>query len=125
MIPNVYGAQAGLKLLGAIGVETIEREVASLTARLIAWADDAGVEVITPSESTRRGPLVVLRSVDAVTLVARLAARGVIASSRDEGIRISFHGYNTQEDLDSVIASLEAESAMLRRSRFSQTLGSK
>ena len=75
------------------------------------------------SESTRRGPLVVLRSVDAVTLVARLAARGVIASSRDEGIRISFHGYNTQEDLDSVIASLEAESAMLKRSRFSQTLG--
>lgn len=125
MIPNVYGAQAGLKLLGAIGVETIEREVASLTARLIAWADDAGVEVITPSESTRRGPLVVLRSVDAVTLVARLASRGVIASSRDEGIRISFHGYNTQEDLDSVIAALEAESAMLKRSRFSQTLGGK
>lgn len=123
MIPNVYGAQAGLKLLDAVGVETVECEVTSLTARLIAWADDAGVEVITPSEPTRRGPLVVLRSVDAATLVSRLAARGVIASSRDDGIRISFHGYNSQEDLDSVIASLEAESAMLKRSRVGQTLG--
>ena len=117
MIPNVYGAQAGLELLQAVGLDTVERTVAPLTAGLIAWATDAGVKVATPSDPARRGPLVVLRALDAPALVARLAARGVVVSCRDDGLRISFHGYNTTEDLDAVIAALEAESAMLRRKR--------
>ena len=120
MIPNVYGAQAGIELLDAVGLKTIERTVAELTAGLIAWASNAGVTVATPTDPTRRGPLVVLRSVDAPALVSRLAARGIIASCRDDGVRISFHGYNTQEDLDSVTAALEAESRMLRRAKVNQ-----
>jgi selenocysteine lyase/cysteine desulfurase len=115
MIPNVYGAQAGLDLLRAVGLDTVEQTVADLTSGLLAWAENAGVVTPTPADGSHRGPLVVLRSTDAPALVEKLRARGVIASCRDDGLRVSFHGYNTQADLDAVIAALEAESAMLQR----------
>ncbi|MDP6608020.1 MAG: aminotransferase class V-fold PLP-dependent enzyme [Vicinamibacterales bacterium] len=120
MIPNVYGAQAGLDLLGAVGLDAVEQTVAELTVGLMAWAGEAGVVTATPTDPARRGALVVLRSTDAPALVTRLGARGVIASCRDDGLRISFHGYNTQSDLDAVIAALEAESAMLVKEKLGE-----
>ena len=115
MIPNVYGARAGLELLDAAGLSAVEQRIAKLTAAFVGWAADAGVTMMTPADPARRGPLVVLRAHDAADMVVRLAARGVVASCRDDGLRISFHGYNSKEDLDAVITALEAESAMLRR----------
>ena len=115
MIPNVYGARAGLALLDAVGLSAVEQRVAELTAALVGWADDAGVTVMTPADPARRGPLVVLRAHDAADMVVRLAARGIVASCRDDGLRISFHGYNNEDDLQSVTAALDAELAGLVR----------
>ncbi len=68
-----------------------------------------GLDVATPADPARRGPLVVIRVRDAAALVARLATRGIIASSRDNGLRVSFHGYNSTDDCDAVLAALDAE----------------
>ena len=43
-------------------------------------------------------------------------ARGIIASCRGNGLRVSFHAYNTDEDVDAVMSALVAESALLERS---------
>ena len=115
MIPNVYGARAGLALLDAVGLGVVEQRIAKLTAAFVGWAADAGVTVATPADPARRGPLVVVRAHDAADIVVRLAARGVVASCRDDGLRISFHGYNNEDDLQSVTAALEAELAGLVR----------
>ena len=115
MIPNVYGARAGLALLDAVGLSVVEQRIAKLTADFVGWAADAGVTVATPADPARRGPLVVVRAHDAADMVVRLAARGVVASCRDDGLRISFHGYNNEDDLQSVTAALEAELAGLVR----------
>ena len=115
MIPNVYGARAGLALLDAAGLGAVEQRIATLTAAFVGWAADVGVTVATPADPARRGPLVVVRAHDAADMVARLAARGIVASCRDDGLRISFHGYNNEDDLQSVTAALEAELAGLVR----------
>jgi selenocysteine lyase/cysteine desulfurase len=47
--------------------------------------------------------------------VARLAARGIVASSRGNGLRVSFHAYNNEADVDAVVEALQAESALLER----------
>ena len=114
-VPNAYAALAGLDLLDRIGYETAGRHIDRLVERYVSAARGAGFVVRTPIDPARRGPLVVVQSVDAPALVTRLAARGIIASCRGNGLRVSFHAYNTSADVDAVVDALTAESSLLER----------
>jgi selenocysteine lyase/cysteine desulfurase len=56
---------------------------------------------------------VVLRSRDAAALVEALSKRDIIASSRHDGLRISFHVYNSLEDVRRVLDVLEQNMELL------------
>lgn len=117
-VPNAYAALAGLDLLDRIGCETAGRHIDRLVERYVSAARGAGFVVRTPIDPARRGPLVVVQSVNspgAPALVTRLAARGIIASCRGNGLRVSFHAYNTSADVDAVVDALVAESSLLER----------
>jgi selenocysteine lyase/cysteine desulfurase len=114
-VPNAYAALGALDLLGRIGYDVVERQVDRLVERYRSAAAAGGFVVRTPGEAARRGPLVVVQSVDAPALVSRLAARGIVASSRGNGLRVSFHAYNNDADVDVVVGALEAEAALLER----------
>jgi selenocysteine lyase/cysteine desulfurase len=100
-VPNVYGALPGIRLLQEIGMENIAAHVKSLARMLRGKACDLGIEVKTPADTD--GPLVVLQSKDSTQLVQKLAAAGVVASNRHDGLRISFHVYNTIDDVTAVL----------------------
>lgn len=112
---NAYAAQAALQLLDRVGYGQIGRHVDRLVERYHTAAREAGFVVRTPSDPSRRGPLVVVQSTDGPALVAKLAARGIVGSCRGNGLRVSFHAYNTEDDVDAVVAALEAESHLLER----------
>src|SRR6185295_15018869 len=114
-VPNAYAALAALDLLERIGYDEVGKQVDHLVARYAAAANEAGFLVRTPAASDRRGPLVVVQSVDGPALVQKLAGRGIVASCRGNGLRVSFHAYNTDGDVDAVIGALVAESALLER----------
>jgi selenocysteine lyase/cysteine desulfurase len=65
----------------------------------------------TPADSA--GPLVVLKARDAAALVTTLAKEDIICSSRHDGLRISFHVYNTPEDVSLVLRSLDKHRDLL------------
>jgi selenocysteine lyase/cysteine desulfurase len=115
-VPSAYAALAGLRLLNQIGYAGVAQQVGRLAARFHAAASAAGFVVRTPASPARRGALVVVQSLDAATLVARLAERDIVASSRGNGLRISFHAYNNDADVDAVMAALEANADLLERS---------
>jgi selenocysteine lyase/cysteine desulfurase len=114
-IPVAYAAAAGLELLQSIGMTTIEGQVNRLVARLADGARARGFELKTPARPAERGPLVVVKSTDAATLAARLEGRGIIASARGDGLRVSFHAYNNDADADAVLEALEKERALVGR----------
>jgi selenocysteine lyase/cysteine desulfurase len=117
-VPNAYAALAGLDLLERIGYEAAGRQIDQLVERYASAVRDAGFVVRTPADPARRGPLVVVQSVNAPgapALVAKLGARGIIASCRGNGLRVSFHAYNTSADVDAVVDALAAESSLLER----------
>jgi selenocysteine lyase/cysteine desulfurase len=114
-VPSAYAALGALDLLDRIGYDVVGRQVDRLVERYRAAADAGGFVVRTPAEAARRGPLVVVESVDASALVSRLAARGIVASNRGNGLRVSFHAYNNDADVDMVMGALEAESVLLVR----------
>jgi selenocysteine lyase/cysteine desulfurase len=112
-VPNAYGALAGIELLQRVGLQAVEEQVASLAGRAIRRAHEARYAVLTAEDPRKRGPLVVIRSRNAQDLVARLMRRGVITSARGSGVRLSFHAYNTADDVDRAFAALAAEKPLL------------
>src|SRR5687768_9044534 len=114
-VPNAYAAAAGIDLLQTVGLTAIEEQVNRLVDRFATGARERGFDVATPDDAARRGALVVVRSTDAAEMVRRLEGRGVIASARGTGIRVSFHAYNNDEDVDGVLEALDAEQALVCR----------
>jgi selenocysteine lyase/cysteine desulfurase len=104
-IPSVYAAKGGVKLLQAVGLSRIEEQVGSITRRVMNGAKELGIKIVTPEDSV--GPLVVLKARDINMLLDRLNQRQIIASTREGNLRVSFHGYNNEEDTDKVLAALK------------------
>jgi selenocysteine lyase/cysteine desulfurase len=104
-IPNVYGAMPGFQMLEEIGMEKAAAHVEKLTQSLLRCARDLGIVAKTPATSA--GPLVVLQCRDSSSMVQALAQNDIIASSRFDGLRISFHVYNTLDDVNTVVEVLK------------------
>ena len=105
-VPSIYAGIAGLELMEEIGVAETRVHVTALNERLIAGVDDLGGVVVTPRDPARRGALVCIRSTDAPQLVAALEEDGIVTSERDGNLRVSAHAYNTEADIDTVLAGL-------------------
>ena len=114
-VPNVYAAAAGLDLLRTLAPAAIDAQIARLVDRFAGGARARGFDVTTPDDPGARGPLVVVRSSDAAALVQRLADRGIIVSARANGLRVSFHAYNNDQDVDAVLDALDAQDALVCR----------
>jgi selenocysteine lyase/cysteine desulfurase len=112
-VPNIYMARAALALLTGLGFDNIALQVERLTRAFLAGVRTLRISSKTPADSA--GPLVVLRSHDALALVSRLAAGGIAVSARRDGVRFAFHAYNTVEDVNAALASLECHLDLLVR----------
>lgn len=110
-IPNIYAAMRGVQLLQEIGLGNVSAHIAGLVHVLLAGAQKLGLRAKTPQDSV--GPLCVLQCKDAPALVQKLAASGIVCSSRHDGLRLSFHVYNTQSDVESVLEVLERNPDLL------------
>jgi len=104
-ICNIYAAMRGIELLQEIGLDNVSSQIHELVSALLNGAQQLGACAKTPTTSV--GPLVVLQCQDAARLVEKLAASGIVCSSRHDGLRLSFHVYNTLEDVRAVLQVLE------------------
>jgi selenocysteine lyase/cysteine desulfurase len=100
----VYAALAGVRLLRNLGLEKVELRIGELAREFISGALARGWKLKTPKNST--GPLVVIESRDAARVVNELAKQGIVVSSRNNGLRVSFHAYNTPGDIDVLFEAL-------------------
>src|SRR5579864_4063117 len=104
-VPNVYAALPGFQLLQEIGLENVAVHIKKLAQSLLSSAMDLGVRAKTPADSA--GPLVVLQCKDSALLVQKLTQSNIVASNRHDGLRISFHVYNTVDDVKAVAEVLK------------------
>ena len=106
-VPSVYATLPALRLIADAGLDAIEAHVRGLAGRFIEGVRRRGLALITPEEPALRGPLIMVRSTDAVRLVEALAQEGILCSTRDGALRVSLHYYNTPGDVDAVLAALD------------------
>jgi selenocysteine lyase/cysteine desulfurase len=109
-LPHAYTATAALKLLDDFRREKIAEHIKYLTRALMDGARDLKIKVKTPAESV--GPLIVLQMKDADAMVKKMAAENIVVSNRMDGLRVSFHLYNTLGDVHAVLGRLEKNRAL-------------
>lgn len=110
-VPNLYSSRRGVELLESVGMDNIAEQVGRLARTFLDGARDMGIAAKTPASSV--GPLVVLLANDADGLVKLLAEHQIVVSSRHDGLRVSFHAYNTVEDIWTVLRVLERHLSLL------------
>jgi len=112
-VPNVYAAVPGFELLEKIGMNEVEAHVGRLTQSLLSRTHELGIVAKTPRDSS--GPLVVFQSTNSALLVQKLAENDIVVSNRFDGLRISFHVYNTIDDVVAVEEVLKENLHLLVR----------
>jgi selenocysteine lyase/cysteine desulfurase len=104
-VPHAYAVTAALEVLRSVGLERIADHVGGLAQKFLQGARELQIQTKTPSDS--RGPLVVLRMRDSEAMVKKLAQHDIVVSNRMDGLRVSFHVYNTLEDVQAVLSIME------------------
>jgi len=95
-----FAATAGYDLVEEIGVERIRENSLRQTQLLIDLADDAGFEIRSPRDASRRGGSVVVHVPEFPAVHAELAARDILCDFRpDAGIRLGPHYFNSDDEL--------------------------
>ena len=105
-VVNCYATEAGLKFLLDVGVPAVEARIVALTRQCMEALQEIGWPAITPIPDERRGPTVAIPARDAAQLTAKLMARDIVTSYRDNCIRASFHFYNNADDVGTFIAAM-------------------
>ncbi len=105
-IPSAYGAVAGLAMLELVDAHTIRDHVRRLTGALQHELSAMGELLWSPSDDALRGPQVALRCDEPARLDAHLKARRIVASPRGDVIRLSFHYYNDESDVEAVVRAV-------------------
>jgi kynureninase len=106
-VPALYAATAGYDVIEEVGVEAIRERSLMLTDLLIRLADEAGFEVTSQRETTRRGASVTIRTAGFEGVHKELAERQILCDFRpDVGLRLGPHFFNTEAELEHTVAQI-------------------
>ena len=106
---GLLGMEAAIDLLLSAGMKEIEARILGLTDYLIGGLQEKSCAIDTPIADRReRSGIVSFRhlAMDSAKLHERLDAAGVIVSLRGAMIRVSPHFYNTEDEVDRLLAVL-------------------
>ena len=105
--PIAFLAQGGLDIIIEVGPAAIRERQQDLIEYLMAGADSAGLPVRTPRDRNGRGGMVNLGvGQEAEKVCHALLERDVCTDYRGDGIRVSPHFFNTEEDIDRLFVAL-------------------
>lgn len=103
---SFVGAAAALQQLLDVGMTSIERRILRLTNHLIEAVKEMGLRLQTPEGAECRSGIINFLIDDPKEKVETLQKKGIVVSARAQGIRVSPHFYNTQEEIDRLLTQL-------------------
>ncbi len=106
---DMAGMNSSLGLLHEIGLEAVSAKIHSLAGRLVdGIATMRALSLVTPRDPNRRAGIVSFNTKQADKISARLNDNAVSHSIRGGGvIRLAPHIYNTEKQIDRVLALLD------------------
>ncbi len=107
-IPALEACRPGLRIVAEAGIANIREKSKRQTARLIELADRHQWRINTSRDAERRGGTVSIDMPDSQEVCRELLKRDVLVDWRPKaGVRFSPHFYNTDEEVETAIATVE------------------
>ncbi len=108
VIPALYAAAEGPKILRRAGIGAIREKSIRLTSRLIALADARGYTVNAPRDSARRAGTVAIDVPHGYEVAQQLLSRNILVDYRvGAGIRIAPHFFTREDELDEAVSEID------------------
>lgn len=108
VIPALYAATEGPRLLRAAGMDAVREKSVRQTARLVELAEARGYRVHAPLEAARRGGTVAFDVPHGAEVAQALLARDVVIDYRPgAGIRVAPHFYSTDDEVERVVGEID------------------
>jgi kynureninase len=105
--PVAFIAQGGLDIITEIGPAAIRERQQDLVDLVVTRADEAGLAVRSPRDRAGRGGMVNIGvGTEAEKVCHALLDRDVCTDFRGDGIRVSPHFFNNEEDVDRLFSAL-------------------
>lgn len=104
---SLVGAIEAMKMLLQFGMENVKKRIMRLTDRIIDAVNDLGLRLQTPMEQHCRSGIINFKIGRPQKLVDRLEKKGIIVSARANGLRVSPHYYNSEEEIDTLMEETE------------------
>jgi kynureninase len=99
-VPALYAATAGYDVVEEVGIETIRAHSLRQTALVAGLLEEAGFDVMSPSDPERRGGTLVVLTPEFGAVHTELGERGIICDTRPEvGLRLGPHFFTTDDEL--------------------------
>jgi selenocysteine lyase/cysteine desulfurase len=106
-MPSIYIASAALDIITEIGVDRIRERTRWLADDLARKVVERGWKLHSPLDGAQRSSIVMLEMERPDELVKALTARNIIVDYRPGLLRISPNFYNTVEETDLVLSTLD------------------
>ncbi len=103
---GVFALAASLELIEKIGIDRIAERIIELTGWLHQRLDAAGIPVLSTRKPAHLSGITIAGVADPAGTVGRLRERGILVSTRGEGIRVSVHYYNNHADIEELVNAL-------------------
>ncbi|HEX2693360.1 MAG TPA: aminotransferase class V-fold PLP-dependent enzyme [Gemmatimonadaceae bacterium] len=109
VIPALYAAAEGPKILRRAGIDAIREKSVRLTSRLIDLALERGYIVKAPRDPARRGGTVAVDVPHGYEVAQHLLSRDILVDYRvGAGIRIAPHFFTKEEELEEAVHEIDA-----------------
>ena len=123
VIPALYAAAEGPKILLRAGVAAIREKSVRLTSRLIELADERGYTVNAPRNPARRGGTVAIDVPHGYEVTQHLLSRNILVDYRvGAGIRIAPHFFTREDELDEAVSEIDKALESGSWQRFSEKI---
>lgn len=104
----LYALNASLRYLDQFGVAAIAAHADPLVARVHAGLRELGIQTLAPEQAENPSGIVAFTHTNTQAIHDALLAQNIHVMHQVGRIRIAVHGYNTEEDVKKVIATLRA-----------------
>jgi len=105
-LPAAMAANAGLKLVNGLDGAAVARHVGGLVDAAIERLAAIGAPLCSPTEPALRGPQVAIVDADPMGLAGFMNARRIFPA-RGHVVRLSFHYFNDEADLDAACQAVD------------------
>lgn len=123
VIPALYAAAEGPKILRRAGVGAIREKSVRLTSHLIDLADARGYTVNAPRDPARRGGTVAIDVPHGYEVTQHLLSRNILVDYRvGAGIRIAPHFFTRKDELDEAVSEIDKALETGSWQRFSEKI---